>query len=168
MAKVEMTYLNSSGTYETIYPKVDLSNITGTLPVANGGTGTTSLDSLMTSMGATRIQTGSYVGTGTYGESNPCSLTFNFEPIMILFLNASHLEDENFPLFLTPNMTKSKLYNDAYQQSPSRYYWCLDSVTWSNNNKKVSWYSKGAPSWEVGPEWQMNISNQVYNYKVFY
>ena len=51
MAKVEMTHLNSSGTYETIYPKVGLSNITGTLPVANGGAGTTSLDSLMTNMG---------------------------------------------------------------------------------------------------------------------
>ena len=76
MAKVEMTYLNSSGAYETIYPKVDLSNITGTLPVANGGTGTTSLDSLMTTFGAARIQTGSYVGTGTYGADNPCSLTF--------------------------------------------------------------------------------------------
>ena len=76
MAKVEMTYLNSSGTYETIYPKVDLSNITGTLPVANGGTGTTSLNSLMTNMGAARIQTGSYVGTGTYGASTPCSLMF--------------------------------------------------------------------------------------------
>ena len=25
-----------------------------------------------------RIQTGSYVGTGTYGASNPCSLTFDF------------------------------------------------------------------------------------------
>lgn len=82
--KVEMTYLNSSGTYETIYPKVDLSNITGTLPVANGGTGTTSLNSLMTNMGAARIQTGSYVGTGTYGASNPCSLTFNFKPIFFL------------------------------------------------------------------------------------
>ena len=26
--------------------------------------------------GKARIQTGSYVGTGTYGVSNPCSLTF--------------------------------------------------------------------------------------------
>lgn len=26
--------------------------------------------------GAVKIQTGSYVGTGTYGASNPCSLTF--------------------------------------------------------------------------------------------
>ena len=28
--------------------------------------------------GKARIQTGSYVGTGTYGASNPCSLTFLF------------------------------------------------------------------------------------------
>ena len=34
-----------------------------------------------------KIQTGSYVGTSTYGESNPCSLTFNFEP-KILFIQS--------------------------------------------------------------------------------
>lgn len=27
-----------------------------------------------------KIQTGSYVGTGTHGASNPCSLTFDFVP----------------------------------------------------------------------------------------
>lgn len=31
-----------------------------------------------------RIATGSYVGTGTYGASNPCSLTFDFVPIIFL------------------------------------------------------------------------------------
>ena len=31
-----------------------------------------------------RIETGSYVGTGTYGASNPCSLTFEFEPLLFL------------------------------------------------------------------------------------
>ena len=30
--------------------------------------------------GKARIQTGSYVGTGTYGASNPCSLTFGKYP----------------------------------------------------------------------------------------
>ena len=30
-----------------------------------------------------KIQIGSYIGTGTYGASNPCSLTFNFKPIWI-------------------------------------------------------------------------------------
>lgn len=30
--------------------------------------------------GFAKIQTGSYVGTGTYGASNPCSLTFGKYP----------------------------------------------------------------------------------------
>lgn len=30
-----------------------------------------------------RIQTGSYVGTGTYGAGNPCSLTFDFKPKIV-------------------------------------------------------------------------------------
>lgn len=114
-----------------------------------------------------KIQTGSYVGTGTYGASNPCSLTFDFEPIMILFLNASHMEEKPFPLFLTPSMTKSQMSNGAYQ-SASAYCWSLDSVIWSNNNRKVSWYSNGWDTYNIGPEWQMNKSNQVYNYIVFY
>ena len=111
MAKVEMTYLNSSGTYETIYPKVDLSNITGTLPVANGGTGTTSLNSLMTNMGAARIQTGSYVGTGTYGASNPCSLTFNFTPT---FFQVAMINDDYPENFLTISQGNKYSSNIVY------------------------------------------------------
>lgn len=33
-----------------------------------------------------KIQTGSYIGTGTYGQANPCSLTFDFEPLLIMGL----------------------------------------------------------------------------------
>lgn len=33
--------------------------------------------------GGAKIATGSYVGTGTYGSSNPCSLTFDFEPKIV-------------------------------------------------------------------------------------
>lgn len=39
-----------------------------------------------------KIQTGSYTGTGTYGESNPCSLTFDFVPkfmVMLAWVDAS-------------------------------------------------------------------------------
>lgn len=36
-----------------------------------------------TSLGMTKIVTGSYVGTGTYGEANPCSLTFDAPPILL-------------------------------------------------------------------------------------
>lgn len=33
-----------------------------------------------------RVQVVSYVGTGTYGSDNPCSLTFDFPPKVVLFL----------------------------------------------------------------------------------
>lgn len=33
-----------------------------------------------------RVQVVSYVGTGTYGSSNPCSLTFDFPPKVVMFL----------------------------------------------------------------------------------
>lgn len=33
--------------------------------------------------GGAKIATGSYVGTGTFGASNPCSLTFDFVPQLV-------------------------------------------------------------------------------------
>lgn len=41
--------------------------------------------------GVARAETGSYVGTGTYGEDNPNSLTFGFEPKMVLFTTSGGL-----------------------------------------------------------------------------
>lgn len=80
----------------------DMGDATGTLAVSHGGTGRTSLTSgyylvgngtgqvtlqspsqLQSSLGLdqyAKIQTGSYTGTGTYGSSNPNSLTFDFQP----------------------------------------------------------------------------------------
>ena len=102
--------------------------VTGTLPIANGGTGQTSaakalyalingssalaysgaaagdflalldasaatgkkisLENLINYMqllgGVPKIATGSYTGTGTYGADNPCSLTFNFVPTLVI------------------------------------------------------------------------------------
>lgn len=38
---------------------------------------------------AAKIATGSYVGTGTYGASNPCSLTFPFMPELVIITRKS-------------------------------------------------------------------------------
>ena len=40
-----------------------------------------------------KIQTGSYVGTGTYGKDNPCSLTFDFSPIIITIYMANYMAE---------------------------------------------------------------------------
>lgn len=42
-----------------------------------------------------KIATGSYIGTGTYGQSNPNSLTFEFEPKLVIILAGSG--DDYFP-----------------------------------------------------------------------
>ena len=34
-----------------------------------------------------RFQTGTYVGTGTYGKENPMSLHFDFEPMVVFLYN---------------------------------------------------------------------------------
>ena len=83
----------------------DMGDATGTLAVSHGGTGRTSLTSgyylvgngtgqvtlqspsqLQSSLGLdqyAKIQTGSYTGTGTYGSSNPNSLTFDKPPAFL-------------------------------------------------------------------------------------
>lgn len=47
------------------------------------------------SLDSVKIQTGSYVGTGTYGASNPCSLTFDFIP-KILWITKYELTRTTF------------------------------------------------------------------------
>ena len=52
MAKnIQMEYYNGSS-YEEIYPKVLLTNVTGTLPIANGGTGATTASKALSNLGA--------------------------------------------------------------------------------------------------------------------
>ena len=52
MAKnIQMEYYNGSS-YEEIYPKVLLTNVTGTLPIANGGTGATTASNALSNLGA--------------------------------------------------------------------------------------------------------------------
>lgn len=50
---------------------------------------TPSAISQLNAAGLTRMQLVSYVGTGTYGASNPSSLTFDFAPKVVLYLGSS-------------------------------------------------------------------------------
>ena len=99
MANIQMSYYNGSS-YTNLYPKTTVSNLTdlsGSTNILSSSTKTTlglastavpdNAFSTLASMVNSRakIATGSYVGTGTYGASNPCSLTFDFSPNLILF-----------------------------------------------------------------------------------
>ena len=59
------------------------------VPIDKGGTGATTVEGALENLGLTNkadVQIVSYVGTGTHGKNNPCSLTFNFAPKVILYL----------------------------------------------------------------------------------
>lgn len=82
---------------------------------------------------APKIETGSYVGTNMYGESNPNTLTFGFKPkIVIISINGtSTYGGAIFMYGQTRSSYTGVLYNLDYSDMPF--------LTWNENS--VSWYS---------------------------
>lgn len=56
-----------------------------------------------------RVQVVSYVGTGTYGESNPCSLTFDFPPKVVMFLRGYKKGSNQFGFLTASHDTDNKV-----------------------------------------------------------
>lgn len=101
-----------------------------------------------------KIQTGSYVGTGLYGESNPNSLTFNFTP-KILFIGGGNEGTYvgAFPFIYGASEVVSVHNVISDKMTGLR-------VTW--NEKSVSWFfAYGAIN--PNPSWvQLNGGNANY------
>ena len=115
------------------------------------------IDNAQTSAdGKAKIQTGSYVGTGTYGANNPCSLTFDFEPSFIFIVDTNTA---------TPSITTGFLQNGLGVS----FYCTYGEGNWTTSatnfyfkstiiNKTISWSSN------YGANIQLNISAHTYNY----
>lgn len=93
-----------------------------------------------------RIATGSYVGTGTYGASNPCSLTFDFAPRYIV---------------ITTGYTMSSFAStDSWIRPVSSANGMAGShpctITWLENG--ITWYG------DYSPDYQINKSGTTYYY----
>lgn len=170
MADIQMSYYNGSS-YTNLYPKTTVSNLTdlsGSTNILSSSTKTTlglastavpdNAFSTLASMVNSRakVATGSYVGTKTYGASNPCSLTFDFSPNLILFFRKHTSSDGSitFSAFtdsstqtgdsyylltsiLTTNYTQTGLpYGGGNFSEPSKSYAKKES-----NGRKVYWYN---------------------------
>lgn len=98
-----------------------------------------------------RIATGSYVGTRTYGESNPNSLTFEFEPKFVLIFSGGSSGLVYFGMaFLTSHAGYS------YKPAGSNGQWFyVGKITPSFGTNKVTWSAGSA-------ETQMNTSLSYY------
>lgn len=95
--------------------------------------------------GGAKIEVGIYVGTGTYGQSNPNTLTFGFKPQAVCLLYSANSNAYNVYTMLMLNgfgfaSTKSGDGNG---------YGCY--VTW--RDKSVSWYAT------KGSMYQLNMTN---------
>ena len=107
-----------------------------------------------------QVYAGSYVGTGTYGESNPNTLTFPFEPKFV-FICARSSTTPN------PDGTGSSSSSGALlvYDSPLNIRFGnnaaggLSHVEWEGNS--VSWYW---PSGTYGAFYQLNSAGITYNY----
>lgn len=95
-----------------------------------------------------RIATGSYTGTGTYGASNPNSLTFEFEPKFLSIVLALKGSDG----YVVPNQDFLLMSNGGFaSRGNSDMYGKIDENT-------VYWYSVNSA------ETQLNINGREYTY----
>ena len=103
---------------------------------------------------AVKIETGSYVGTGTSGSSNPNTLTFGFEP-KILFVSKQdqNLNSVGFFMLACKGVTNAQCMHAAQNTAPQGPF-CARN--WSENS--VSWYNTS------GSTEQLNMNNETYFY----
>ena len=102
------------------------------------------------------IETGSYTGTGTYGESNPNSLTFGFEPkfVLIYRFNDTAGNSNYCNATFSPIIKNSGIV--TYQVGYSTSYSDLYEVKWEKN--AVKWYN------DESDLYQLNYSEWEYYY----
>lgn len=92
-----------------------------------------------------RMQVVSYVGTGTYGENNPNSLTFLFKP-KVIFLSGGTI-----PCVCFPGIT-SIYYVDLNNITVTA---TMLNTTWYDETNRLSWYTNA-------PNYQLNYSGSKY------
>ena len=111
-------------------------------------------------LGVSRIQTGSYVGTGGYGVSGKSTLTFNFTP-KIVFISAGNGGNSSvlFPFYYGENKAVTSYFPVTTTTVSSGYY--NIALEWNNNS--VSWYTSVNAN-NIAPLVQHNTSGLTYNW----
>ena len=173
-----------------LFPFRDISGNTGgsvtlaNLVTALGNSGaitSSNLASQASALGFTKIQTGSYVGTGTYGADNPCSLTFDFAPKTFMMLYYTRIYNSSLqmlPLFpergyngpyyfncvVNLDMVGSEYYTGDYVYSLgcNRGY---GNMKKSADGKTLTWYKlaySSSSSDSDAAQAQFNYSNYTY------
>lgn len=103
-----------------------------------------------------RIATGSYVGTGSYGASNPNSLTFGFEPKLVMLTVQKNAGSGDMFLPMGGWWQAGFLWHTG--TAASRIDGTSNMTYFNVNKNTLSWYST------VSPRAQLNDSSRTYEY----
>ena len=98
-----------------------------------------------------RSQSGSYVGTGTYGPSNPCSITFSFKPKIVIFPNNTVYNARGKSMIAVDSLTTS--YQDVDGTLGYEVYAKFDTTT-----NTLYWYA----STRANEAHQLNSAGVTY------
>ena len=109
------------------------------------------LETAVAGKGNCQIVFGSYTGTGSYGSSSPCVLTFKHQPIFVYVIPQIRSGAHDIHLKL--------LRNVPYAISLDANSGYVVGVEWTDNS--VKWYSISAVN---SGEMQLNTANAVYAY----
>ena len=101
-----------------------------------------------------KIQTGSYVGTGTYGVDNPNQIVLPFPPQFFAIIPETGSQNNHYAVIGIPGALS--LRYDAYSGSVGEY---TTSIIKAIGNV-LQWFSANAA-------WQLNYKGATYKYVVF-
>ena len=125
----------------------------------NGAITTSNLSSQVANLGYSKVQTGSYVGTGTYGTSNPTSLTFNFVPKFLMIAPVRPKSGNVYYYYVSDGMIGIYNNNSVIQMYGSTSDIVNTISGWGT--KTLSWYYESSSSY-ANASGQMNSSGATY------
>ena len=105
----------------------------------------------LSNLGVARSQSGSYVGTGTYGPSNPCSITFSFKPKIVIFPSDTVYDARGKSMIAVDSLTTS--YQDVDGTLGYKVYAKFDTTT-----NTLYWYA----STRANEAHQLNSAGVTY------
>ncbi len=117
-----------------------------------------------------RVVTGTYVGTGTYGENNPCTLTFDARPMLVavyeenmgnLFGHEYESSGPSNTMLALRGAAQATRYAQLYYGSGA--YYTVDHFTWGDTFFR--WFStkNSGTSSDTGKH-QLNEKGVTYHY----
>lgn len=143
----------------------------GTEIISDGILGEVPIDGMVTALSKgirnnlTQIYTGSYTGTGTYGRSNPNTLTFPFEPkLVFVILTSAYPIQTSYRLeiagqFLIP-WGISRISASADTDGSGSY---VPYLNFTYSGTSLSWYASMS-SGSANATHQFNTSGASYSY----